>query len=117
MDLSDQELVAAYENADVVVFASVAEGFGLPIIEAQAVGRPVVTSNLSPMKEVAGGAACLVDPHKVDDIRAGMQRVIADAEYRHRLIQSGYENAARYSAAGVAAQYARLYERVWDSRG
>ncbi len=117
VDLSDEELVTAYERADVVVFASLAEGFGLPIIEAQAVGRPVITSNVSPMKEVAGKAACLVDPYEVEDIRAGIERVIADAEYRDRLIELGYENAGRYSAGAVAEQYARLYERVWDSRG
>jgi len=98
-----------------VVFASLAEGFGLPIIEANAIGRPVVTSNLSPMKEVAGDAGCLVNPCDVTDIRDGIRRVIGDDEYRNALIERGYENAQRYRADVVARQYARLYEYLAGS--
>jgi glycosyltransferase involved in cell wall biosynthesis len=112
VDLSDEALLRAYEEADLVVFASLAEGFGLPIIEANAMGRAVVTSNLSPMKEVAADAACLVDPYDVDDIRRGIRRVIEDDGYRDRLIERGHENATRFTARVVAEQYARLYEKI-----
>jgi glycosyltransferase involved in cell wall biosynthesis len=112
VDLSDEALLQAYEEADLVVFASLAEGFGLPIIEANAMGRAVVTSNLSPMKEVAADAACLVDPYDVDDIRRGIRRVIEDDGYRGRLIERGHENATRFTARVVAEQYARLYEKI-----
>jgi len=112
VDLSDEELLRGYEEADLVVFVSLAEGFGLPILEAQAIGRPVVTSDLSPMRDVAGGAACLVDPRNVDSIRAGIRRVIIDADYREALIAKGYENVKRYAPQVIAEQYAELYDRV-----
>ena len=60
--LSDHEVLSRYAECHVVSFASTMEGFGMPILEANAVGRPVVTSNRSSMPEVAGNAACLVDP-------------------------------------------------------
>ncbi len=116
VNLSDEEVIQAYKEADLVVFVSLAEGFGMPIIEANAVGRPVVTSNLSPMKEVAGKAACLVDPRSPTSIREGIQRVLTDEQYRESLIQQGYVNAGRYRAETVAGQYARLYEKVAAGR-
>ena len=60
--ITDEELVAEYQKADILAFASTFEGFGMPIVEAQIVGRPVVTSNCASMPEVAGDAAVLVDP-------------------------------------------------------
>ena len=110
--LSRAALVAQYEAADMLLFVSIYEGFGLPIVEAQAVGRPVVTSNLLSMLEVAGDAACLVDPFDVADIRAGVQRIIDDAFYRDGLVATGLENVQRFSTAHVAAQYAALYREI-----
>ena len=115
VDLSDEALRRVYEEADLVAFVSLAEGFGLPIIEANAIGRAVVTSDASPMKEVAGGAACLVNAYDVDEIRAGIRRVITDDTYRDHLIEKGYKNAARFSAELVAEQYAQLYQEVLAS--
>ncbi|MGE0485917.1 MAG: glycosyltransferase family 4 protein [Gammaproteobacteria bacterium] len=111
-DLSTAEVVDAYASVDVVLFASTFEGFGMPIVEGQSVGRPVITSNLSSMPEVAGTGACLVDPHDVGSIRTGLERILDDACYRESLVASGFENAARFSAARVAAQYADLYDRA-----
>lgn len=110
--LSRAALVAQYEAADMLLFVSTYEGFGLPIIEAQAVGRPVVTSNILSMPEVAGGAARMVDPFDVAGIRAGVQRIIDDPGYRDGLVARGFENARRFSAAHVAEQYAALYREV-----
>ena len=110
--VTDAELVVAFQRCDMVVFVSTGEGFGLPIVEAQATGRPVVTSNISSMPEVAGGAACLVDPFDVTAIRAGILKVWLDAEYRERLVAAGFENVKRFSARAVAAQYAALYEEI-----
>jgi len=67
--LTDAELVEAYRRCDMVVFASLYEGFGLPILEAQAMGRPVITSNFGAMREAAGDGALLVDPYSVESIR------------------------------------------------
>jgi len=111
-ELEAAALVREYEECDLLVFASTYEGFGLPILEAQAVGRPVVTSALAPMSEVAGGAACLVDPFSVESIRAGVLRVIADAGYREDLVRRGFLNAQSHRAEKIAARYVALYDEL-----
>jgi len=111
-DLADQQVVEKYRECDMVVFASTYEGFGMPIVEANATGRPVVTSNLGPMPTVAGPAACLVDPFDCSSIREGILRVINDADYRNHLVAQGFENVKRFRTATIAAQYAALYREV-----
>jgi glycosyltransferase involved in cell wall biosynthesis len=111
-DLSREELIVEYQHADIVMFASTYEGFGLPILEGNAVGRVVITSKISSMPEVAGDAACLVDPFSVGSIRRGLLRVIEDAPYRSALIQRGLTNATKFSANAIAARYAALYRSV-----
>ena len=110
--LTDSQIVEAYRRADIVVFCSIMEGFGMPIIEANAIGRPVVTSDIEPMRTVARGAACLVNPYDVGSIRAGIERVIGDSAYREELVRLGRINADRYSPSHVAAQYLSVYEEV-----
>ncbi len=114
VNLSPEDVVQQYVLADVVVFASTYEGFGMPILEAQAVGRPVVTSNTSSMPEVAGNAACLVDPFDVTSIRAGIKKIINDEDYRCELVNRGYENVKRFDAKRIAEQYLSLYQTLAD---
>ena len=111
--LSEEALLVQYQQADMLVFASTYEGFGLPIVEANAVGRPVVTSNLYSMPEVAGDAACLVDPFNVISIREGILKIITDAEYRENLVTSGFTNVRRFHPTVIAAQYAQLYRQLY----
>jgi glycosyltransferase involved in cell wall biosynthesis len=111
-DISDQELAGLYEKCDMLVFASLYEGFGLPIVEAQAVGRPVVTSNRCSMPEVAGDAACLVDPESIESIRQGILKVLEDRPYRESLIEKGFENVKRFAPARIAAIYTDLYRTI-----
>lgn len=111
-DLSDADMSLSYQDADIVTFVSLSEGFGLPILEAQAVGRPVITSDLAPMNETSGGAACLVNPYEVDDIRAGILRLIKDRPYRERLVEGGFANVARFAPEVVAQQYSCLYDEL-----
>ena len=80
--LTDIEIFEEYKNCDIVSFPSLYEGFGMPIIEGQSVGRVVVTSNMSPMKEVAGGGAILVDPYDVKSIRHGFEEAILNSGAR-----------------------------------
>jgi glycosyltransferase involved in cell wall biosynthesis len=112
VDLSREALVEQYLRCDMVVLVSTYEGFGLPIVEANAVGRAVVTSDIWSMPEVAGGAACLVDPFDVASIRAGICRVIEDSAYREHLVKSGFENVKRFHIESIAAQYMALYRSM-----
>jgi glycosyltransferase involved in cell wall biosynthesis len=116
-NLDLQAMYRAYCDADLVSFVSTHEGFGMPIVEAQWVERPVVTSNCSSMPEVAGEAACLVDPYDVASIRQGIERVINDTVYRSRLIEQGRANRERYSLSEVAAQYVAIYRRLATTGG
>jgi glycosyltransferase involved in cell wall biosynthesis len=110
--LSEQALREQYCLADLLVFASTYEGFGLPIVEANAIGRPVVTSNLYSMPEVAGDAACLVDPYDVQSIRGGITRMIEDTDYREKRVAAGFRNVERFRPAAIAGQYAALYRAL-----
>lgn len=112
VDLRADQIVAAYRSCHALILASTYEGFGLPIVEAQGVGRPVITSNVCSMPEVAGGAACLVDPFDVESIRRAIQRLLEEPAYCDELVRKGYENAAKYTPERIAAQYAALYRKV-----
>ncbi len=111
----NQAVLAAYRRCDLVLFASIHEGFGLPILEAQSTGRPVVTSNCSSMAEVAGDSACLVDPLLPASIRAGVERVINDDEYRNFLLRLGAENVRRFQPRRIAEDYAAIYREIAGS--
>ncbi len=111
-DLSDAQLAQAYASADILMFPSLSEGFGLPILEAQSVGRPVITSDRSPMREVAGPAALLVDPENPSEIRNAVERVIAEPELRKVLVRDGFTNINRFAPKTTATQYANLYRQM-----
>ena len=111
-NLNTEEVVQRYIEADLVCFASLYEGFGMPIIEAQAVGRPLITSNLEPMKSVAATGACLIDPNSVNSIRGGILRIISDSVYRNKLITNGFTNAKQYSLDAIACRYIDLYTAI-----
>ena len=102
-----------YQSSNLVTSVSTYEGFGLPILEANAVGRPVITSNIASMPEVGGEAVYYVDPHNVDDIRKGILELIQNADLRDCLIKKGLENIKRFKPEVIAAQYCELYENIY----
>jgi len=114
VDLSREALVEQYILCDILMFVSTYEGFGLPIVEANAVGRPVLTSNIWSMPEVAGNAACLVDPFNVDEIRVGVLRVMSDVNYREQLVANGFVNVKRFQIESIAKQYSDLYSEIFS---
>ena len=105
-------LLDAYRRAHVVLFPSLYEGFGLPIVEAQAAGRPVVTSDLSPTRETAGGAAWLVNPLDVESIRAGVRAALAPGADRDARLSAARANATRFAPGPIADAWERLYREV-----
>ena len=99
----DAELPALLAGARAFVFPSLYEGFGMPVLEAMASGAAVLTSTTSALPEVAGEAACLVDPTDVDAIAAGIRRLDGDDAYHGQLVAKGYIQAQRFSWTTCAA--------------
>lgn len=108
-DLSRATLVSLYESCDIVTFVSTYEGFGMPVLEANAIGRAVITSAIAPLTDFAPDTAHFVDPTNVTAIRDGILRLIHDDTYRQTLIGAGQRNARRYSVAAAAVRYQMLY--------
>jgi len=113
---SDVEMFKEYIQCDILAFVSTLEGFGMPIFEAQKVGREVVTSILYSNPEVAGDAAILVDPYNVQSIRNGFLNAIENPDYVQQLILKGYQNATRFDSKAIAKQYAAVYNEMNTSK-
>jgi glycosyltransferase involved in cell wall biosynthesis len=110
--LSLSELHNEYVLADLLSFVSTIEGFGMPILEAQATGLPVITSNCSSMPEVAGEGAVLVDPFNVESIREGIKTIIQNDNVRDQIITAGYRNVKQFSKETVASRYLKIYRQL-----
>ena len=110
--IEEQDLPALYNGADLFVFPSLYEGFGLPVLEAMACGTPVVTSNSSSLPEVAGDAAILVDPYKVEAIAEAMQRVLSDSALATAMRKKGLAQATKFTWARAAKETMAVYEQV-----
>jgi glycosyltransferase involved in cell wall biosynthesis len=108
----DHTLAALYRLANVFVFPSLYEGFGLPPLEAMASGTPVVTSNVSSLPEVVGDAAVLIDPHDPEAIADGIRRVLTDATLREQLRAKGFARAKEFSWVRSAERVRAIYAEV-----
>jgi len=103
------DLVALYNLADALVFPSLYEGFGLPVVEAMACGTPVVTSPNGSLGEVAGDAALFVEPTRVESIAEGLRQVVQDRTRREELRARGLARAARFTWAQAADETRQVY--------
>ncbi len=110
--LSNNEKNTLYKNADVFVFPSLYEGFGIPPLEAMAFGCPVVCSNAASLPEVTGGAAVMVDPYSEDDIAKGIFDVLSKPELREKLVAKGREQAGKFSWEASADQLVKICRSV-----
>ena len=110
--VTEEEKVALLSGAEALVYPSLYEGFGLPVLEAMACGTPVLTSNVSALPETAGGAALLVDPHETQDIAAGIERLLTDPELRDRLRAAGTARVAAFSWDETARLTADVLRRA-----
>ncbi len=113
--VEDEDLPILYSAADLFLFPSLYEGFGLPILEAMACGTPVITSNISSMPEVAGDAALLVDPYDVDGLARAMKEVLTNKKLRGHLKKKGFERVKKFSWERCARQTLEVFNRVGSS--
>jgi len=111
-----EEMPALYNAAELFVFPSLYEGFGLPVIEAMACGVPVVASNLSAIPEVAGEAALLVDPRDVEQLCDAMARVLGDERLQEEMRRRGLERAQGFSWERAARETIAVYEETASKR-
>jgi glycosyltransferase involved in cell wall biosynthesis len=114
--LSDEEILDQYKQCDVLSFVSTLEGFGMPIVEANAIGRVVITSNVTSMPEIADNAALIVDPFDANSIRQGFLKIIHDSNFRAGLIKNGFSNHVRFDPRLIANEYSELYYRLYNLR-
>jgi glycosyltransferase involved in cell wall biosynthesis len=110
--VNDTELAELLHGAMAFVYPSLYEGFGLPVLEAMSFGIPVLTSNIGATREIAEGAAILIDPTSKEDIRAGLASLISDPDLRQSLASLGRQRAASFSWACTAAQTLEVIERA-----
>jgi glycosyltransferase involved in cell wall biosynthesis len=110
--VDEADLPALYGGSLALVYPSLYEGFGMPVLEAQSCGVPVMTSNNSSLPEIAGDSALLVDPHDVDAIAAAMYRLLTDEGLRKELIRRGFANVQRFAWEKCARETLAVLEEV-----
>lgn len=108
----ESSLPALYGGADALLYPSLFEGFGLPVLEAMRCGTPVLTSTTSSLPEVAGEAALLVDPRSEEELAEGLRRLADDAQLRVRLAAAGLERAESFTWERTAAATKRVYQEL-----
>lgn len=112
-DIPLEELTNEYRKCDIVSFPSTFEGFGMPIIEAQAAMRPVLAGDISVLRNVAGNEGALfVNPYDVNSIKQGFSRLINDNILRKKLVETGRNNIKRFHPSHIAKMYNNLYNEL-----
>ena len=110
--ISDDDLIRYYSNACAFLFPSLYEGFGIPALEAQACGCPVVAANSSSLPEVLGNSALLCNPHNPQEFADGIVKIIQDDSFRHDLVSKGFENIKRFSWVDSSEKIMKVVKRI-----
>ena len=108
--LTDQKMIDVYKKSHAFVFPSLIEGFGLPGLEAMAVGLPVIAANASCLPEVYEEAALYFDPHDINDLMSKIKSVLTNNNLRNDLINKGVAQVKKYSWAKMANQTWEIYQ-------
>ena len=112
MGLTEKEIIAEYNQCDMVIFCSLFEGFGMPILEANAIGRALLCSDIPIMHEIAGNSALFVNPEDVNSISNGLTKLLSDSKLRDALIDNGFQNVKRFSPEIIMSQWNNLYNSL-----
>lgn len=115
VDIDLKTMVHFYQNATVLSFPSSYEGFGMPVIEANAAGVPVIAGDIPVLHEVGADAALYVNPEDKEELAASFEKILSDRQCRANLIAKGLENAKRFSANFIAGKYCKLYTSVFNA--
>ena len=110
--LNNKSIFRKYVESDLLMFPSQYEGFGMPILEAQTVGRVVITSNLEPMKSVGGNGALYVNPYSVKNINNAIKKVVDNKSLRNKLIQNGFKNIKRFNKRKILKKHLDCYYNI-----
>lgn len=111
-NIPERDLAAIYQLANLSIYISVFEGFGLPVIESMACGCPVITSNVSCLPETAGDAAVLCTPENIEELSENIQKVLIDATFRNDLIKKGTARAENFRPEKYVEKLISLYSEI-----
>jgi len=114
--VSDKKLKCLYTKAELFLFPSLYEGFGLPPLEAMACGTPVVASNSSSIPEVVEDTVILVNPENINEIKDGMDKILEDNELRNRLIEKGKNQAKKFEWNKAVKRLLQVYRQVYENK-
>jgi glycosyltransferase involved in cell wall biosynthesis len=110
--VSEKDKPYLIRGAEVFAYVSLYEGFGIPVLEALACGTPTLASNVSSIPEITGDSALLVNPGSVEEIAAGLERLLGDASLRDELAAKSIAQATRFSLADTAVKTLSVYRKV-----
>lgn len=113
-DLTNQEVYEEYKKADIILFPSLYEGLGMPVLEGQSIGRPVITTNRDPMKWIAGkeGALLLNDPLDEEEMVKAIRQIVDNEELRDSLVRNGRNNIKRFALDNAIKAYIDIYNKA-----
>lgn len=114
--VDEEDIVALYNAANLFVYPSLYEGFGLPPLESMACGTPVITSNVSSLPEVVGNAAITVDPYNIKELSEKINKILSNKDLQNKMIQRGIERAKQFTWDKTARETIKVYEDVLNKK-